>query len=456
MKKKKLLVTIPDGYHFRYLVDSGVIDELQKDFNIVLITTAELAQHFGNASENGFQANLQIEVFSCDQSLFVTRMQRMHSKLKYLRNNKLTETINIKNELQAKNLSVTDVLTKAIARTPMVRDLSMSLLEHFYRNAQVGAIFKKHKPDFLLVSTPAQKFFDAPFVYYAKKNGIVSISPVYSWDNLTGKGPFLFNPEYLLVWNSIMKAEAIEYHDYRPDDVFVCGAPVFDNYAHLKTGNCGKDEFFNAMSLDKDLPLVTVTTIPQIYFGNSHLKLAEKIIELRNKKIPDVNLLIRPHPLDETNYSSLNGIRNVYVDYYGSQPDKSLKLWKPSKNNVEHLGRTMKYSDIVINIASTITIDAALFDTPVINLNYDIKMTEADYEGSIKRYYHYTHYKKVIEQDACWLVNDENELVEAICQYLKDPTIHSRGRNNLVNTMAVYTDGMSYKRIAEKVREVSR
>ena len=39
--------------------------------------------------------------------------------------------------------------------------------------------------------------------------------------------------------------------------------------------------------------------------------------------------------------------------------------------NQKHLGDTLYHADVVVNVASTITIEACIFDTPVVNINFD-------------------------------------------------------------------------------------
>ena len=39
--------------------------------------------------------------------------------------------------------------------------------------------------------------------------------------------------------------------------------------------------------------------------------------------------------------------------------------------NQKHLGDTLHHADVVVNVASTISIEACIFDTPVVNINFD-------------------------------------------------------------------------------------
>jgi hypothetical protein len=449
----RIIITILDGLHYRYLVDTGILEEiLLQDVEVLILTTAELEKKISAANiKNVSKLNTRPLI-----TVSLTFKQRLHLFLINNSNKKLSGTLNVKNELKRKTKKTSYLASKfvsAFASTYLFSGL-LKLSGQSFKSTYYREILKEFKPSMVVFSTPGQKPDDLPLLYETLRKNIKSISPVYSWDNLTAKGPFIFNVDRLIVWNDIMKDEAIEFHQYKPQDVVVAGVPVFDRYAAiLKESGHEKQEFFESLHLNKDLPLITIATIPVIYFGKCHFTLAEKILSfIAAGELPECNILIRPHPLDGTDYSTLRKNKNVIVDYYGSAPDKnSLSTWIPREDNISHLARTMKYSDIVINIASTITIDAACFDTPVINIAYDMKANESDYMGSIARYYKYTHYSHVVKADAADLVHNDAALLMSLKAYLENPVLKSAERKKLVEQQTGTLDGFAYKRVADAI-----
>lgn len=449
--KKKILITIADGFHYRYLIDTAIVKRIATQYDIAIVTIPTLVEDLQNYAK---QNQLTYTVLAYEIQVNKPKMlfRSLYKKVLVSTAKKLTETLNIKNEINAsKKKSPVDLAISLLEKSQSALQLLLKKLELSFADPLVDDIFKKEKIDFLITSTPGQKEFDLPLLFYAKKNHIKSVSPVYSWDNLTAKGPFYFNPDYLIVWNEIMKQEGIYFHDYKEDTIFACGVPVFDPYPSIIAAADERIAFKKSLGFDSDLPLVTLTTIPQVYYGASHLTLAALLLKERNVSLPDFLLLIRPHPMDETDYSSLKTEIGVVVDEYGSKPDKSLKNWKPTNDNVIHLGKTMKYSDVVLNIASTITIDAACFDTPIINIGFDIKSNENEYEGSIARYYKYTHYKHIVDGKACFIAESFPLLVEQINLYLSNPTIHQAERKALVKKQVMELDGNAGKRIFDQI-----
>jgi len=132
------------------------------------------------------------------------------------------------------------------------------------------------------------------------------------------------------------------------------------------------------------------------------------------------------------------------------QPE--LDAFTPGAGGRGRLAATLAHSDVVVNFASTTTIEAALFDTPVVNIGFD------DESGlplplSIRRYYEYEHYQPVVDTGAARVVGSEAELIEAVGAYLSDPGRDRAGRRELVRRCCGFPEGGAGHRLARWVRE---
>ena len=138
---------------------------------------------------------------------------------------------------------------------------------------------------------------------------------------------------------------------------------------------------------------------------------------------------MRLHPRDEVDaYREFAGVPHVIIE-------------KPFRDTVKvadglaidvmpehqrHLGDTMCHADVVVNVASTITIEACIFDTPVVNICFDGPADEP-YVQSARRYYSFTHYVNITKRDAVRVAGSPAEMVEWVGRYLEDPSL-DRGR----------------------------
>jgi CDP-glycerol glycerophosphotransferase (TagB/SpsB family) len=111
---------------------------------------------------------------------------------------------------------------------------------------------------------------------------------------------------------------------------------------------------------------------------------------------------------------------------------------------------------VVVNVASTIAVEACLTDTPVVNIGFDGD-EHRPFLDSAARYYHYTHYRPLVEADAVRVADSPAEMVSSIERYLEAPETDRAGRARAAAELCSYTDGRSAERVAEFVlRQVAR
>ena len=110
----------------------------------------------------------------------------------------------------------------------------------------------------------------------------------------------------------------------------------------------------------------------------------------------------------------------------------------------------MAHSDVVVNFASTTTVEAAIFDTPVVNIGFD-DTPALPLPLSIGRYYQFEHYQPVVETGAARIAESVDDLVQAVRGYLANPDADAAGRRELVNRCCTHTDGLAGVRAARWV-----
>ena len=118
---------------------------------------------------------------------------------------------------------------------------------------------------------------------------------------------------------------------------------------------------------------------------------------------------------------------------------------------------TFRHADVVVNLSSTVTVDAAIFDTPVVNLDFDPQPGRFD-QALINDVNHkWSHFKPIAESGGVWLVNDFDELENAIKTYLENPSLHAADRKWIAAYVCGSLDGRCGERMAEAIADfVSR
>jgi len=117
--------------------------------------------------------------------------------------------------------------------------------------------------------------------------------------------------------------------------------------------------------------------------------------------------------------------------------------------NTRHLADTMHHSDVVLNVASTIAIEASIFGTPTVNIAFDQDDAEArPFLTSPLRYYSYTHYQQIVRSGAVRIAKSAEEMMREVNAYLLDRSRDEAGRRRVVAEQCEFTDGRSAERLA--------
>lgn len=282
------------------------------------------------------------------------------------------------------------------------------------------------------------------------KHDIPSCLMIFSWDYITCKGDIPVNVDNIIVWNEIQKMEV--KRNYGLDcDIFVSGPPQFDIYFNKKC-LIKRDLFLENIGGDNSKKIVTfsVNGFPIDFYI---LDVLISIMESVSKTTP-FQLVIRLNPhINNSEYYSYSNYDDVIIDDYWRKSDIFRDKWDPSEMDMLHFSNLLYHSDILINIASTLTIEACCLDTPVINIDFDEKENISYYE-SINCIYDYEHMKPILNSKAIRIAHNKESLKNYIVMYLNDPKIDSFNRKELALKMCNYDDGNSGKRISNYLKKI--
>jgi hypothetical protein len=340
-------------------------------------------------------------------------------------------------------------LLPSVARPSSRYDLSDALVSHGFAEQ----LFDRHEPSLLAVSSPGLIFSEVPLLRTARRRRIRAMAIDPSWDNFTNKLLPVRRVDRLLVWNELMRDQAIALHGYGAEDIRICGAPQFDAY-FLRGTTTTREAFFRRIGADPARALVTVTTTPRsLYTHHDHVvrKLSDAIVSGRITKPAQV--LVRLHPRDdESTYRDVRTWPHVIVE----------KPFRPTvkagdglavdvmPEHQSHLADTMRHSDVAVNVASTIAIEACVFDTPVVNISFDGE-EPSDFVKSARRYYKFTHYVNITRHNAARVAETPEQMIDWVNRYLADPSLDAEGRRRVVQEQCQFLDGRSGDRVADAV-----
>jgi hypothetical protein len=323
-------------------------------------------------------------------------------------------------------------------------------------------ILERIRPDIVFSSNQNPLFVIAP-VLAAKQLGIPTATFVFSWDNLSTKGRIAAPFDHFLVWSDHMKQELRRFYpDVSQERAHIVGTPQFDCYAD-KDLLWSRAEFCRRIGADANLPLVCFSGGDAGVSKGDHLHVRVLMELIRSGKVhgrPQV--LLRPAPSDPgTRYDSVRAdfpeliyappawirSKSPHGEYFGLMP---------SADDVQILANLTFHANLNINFASTMTLDFAIRNKPVINAMFEV--TDPPLFGNSMREFlrGFGHYDPVVDLGAARFAHTPEELAEHMNAYLRDPTLDGEGRRRFVELEVGVPIGRSSDRVVEVLRAIAR
>jgi hypothetical protein len=306
----------------------------------------------------------------------------------------------------------------------------------------------------------------------ARKLGIEVAAVMLSWDNPTTRGYPGATADHIITWTDVMAKELVEHSDISADRITVCGIAHFDVYSRPDLAY-NRDAFLRGLGLDPSKRVVLfVTKSPNGYAFNPNIAqiLGDAI---RERRLPaDVQVLIRVHPI---HYRFKAG-QHVYADVLDmyqtiARQNSAVTVNEPvimsdllnsdmAENEMLFLARLVRSTDVVVNIFSTLNIEATLLDRPLVNVCFegDKPLYKGRFGGrfDIGIDLRATHNQRILSSGGVKLVYSGDEMVAAVRAYLDDPSADREARQGIAEHEGGPNKGRAGIAVADKLIELAQ
>lgn len=456
----RILFNITHGFQARMLLRSQISQRL-------LEAGAQLIVVAPNATEEYFRQEFDHpQITLCESPGKYSRVEAYLINLRqyFLMNPSLGGTLNQKNEAFRRTspwfARFARAVNLVVGRVALLRRAYMALEERIFSGRDHDALLATQKPDLVVTGTPGYNRDDIHLIRAAKRHRIPTATVMLSWDNLTSKGYMGAVPDQLLVWSDLMAEEAVHYHNYPRERITWVGAAQFDHYAKFLQ-SFDRLAWRRAHGIADEKALLLYGTINPALVPHEFNIVRGIVEQMKDGKFDKpIHLWIRLHPQvvqgyykqNLTDYEQLAG-PSITVE---RPPVHESKLsWDLPKEDATHLASLLAASDVVITPNSTLSIDAACLDRPIINIAHDGPGLEAK-ELSTKRFLQYTHYAKILEMGGISISMLPGDLPEMVNQYLVNPALNQQGRQRILEQQFNRFDGLSGLRTANKLLSLAR
>jgi len=172
-------------------------------------------------------------------------------------------------------------------------------------NKKLFNIISKLNPDLIIIpmTEPCLEYYDAMRL---AKNKIPTLGLIDNWDNVSSRGSFGINTDYLGVWGKQTKEHAIKYQNFISKNVFPMGTSRFDNYFSVRDKKIKSNFKFKYFLF-----------LESFYNPNNilELKIIDNLIS-NNEIFKKFKIIYRPHPWQKKHRSILEekNFNNLIID----------------------------------------------------------------------------------------------------------------------------------------------
>ena len=127
--------------------------------------------------------------------------------------------------------------------------------------------------------------------------------------------------------------------------------------------------------------------------------------------------------------------------------------WLPDPQEIATSRDCLAFADVTANIYSTVTIEAALFDKPIIHIAFDVGPLPPG-RVPCREYYNFTHFKPIVEMNASSLAYSQSDLHRLLKEALARPADRAEARRALAAKFLGPMDGKSSERVIDELRQL--
>lgn len=325
-------------------------------------------------------------------------------------------------------------------------------------------LFEKYQPDLVIASTPGWRI-DRYLLREAAQKGISTMTVIVGWDNSSSYNISGAPVEWAVCWSSLQKDELVNGSDWPPEKVHIGGIPSYDGYLR-REWLLPRGEYFQLHNLDPKRKLISYAS-SFVHFAPNfpNIEALARLVSADALAEPS-QLLIRLHPSHfqekpqlfaeerkrifalEKQYRHVHVVQPVplggSLGYYGGEdmPEKASML---------------AYSDVMVTVYSTMLVECAIHDTPMIAAVLDAPggwNVSGKFSLSLKEIGNWPTHLRFRQARAGRVASSEQELRNALNAYLQNPHLDSAERRRFIEQEITYTDGTAGQRTANFILNV--
>ena len=478
---KKILIYVNDGFAVRYLLRSRILEILKKNYQVNILSPNAKEKYFIDKFKDD---NVYLHKFDnkkYQEYIEKYKIYRLLIKIRsfVLNGNFNTQTIDdfktiflheqkwmFKYSLFKGILGlIFNIIIILLKKIKFLRLLLIQIESYFFTPQISKNILSQIKPDLVIVTSLCGFKYNELFAREVKQCKLKLCTIILSWDNTTGMGYPGYFPDYTIAWTEVMANELIKLNDISKDKIFVGGVAHFDYYFNNKF-KFDKLKKFKKLNINSKIIFYATKSPRRFPWGP---KVAKKIAEAINSNQIDnkAHLLIRVHPLHfrESKKIDIKKIIEEYLDLERDYDCVSVNIPKLQSeiinfdmidDEIQLTGEILSNSSVMLNMFSTMIIEASIFNLPSINiaLQNEFRGNFLESKQDIMIDHRQNHLKRIINSNGTKIAYSYPELIDSINIYLDNPSIDKENRQKIVDNEVGLFRGNAPENIVKIIKKI--
>jgi hypothetical protein len=311
-------------------------------------------------------------------------------------------------------------------------------------------LFEKFQPDLVVSRTPGWRL-DRYLLREAAARSIRTAAVTVGWDNPSSYSQSGAPVEYITCWSEIQKEELVLGSDWDPRRVHIGGVPSYDGYFK---GNwlVPRQEYFHQHGLDPQRKLLSYACSFETLHPNFPNMQAIADLVNNDELAEPCQLLIRFHPNHFIKGSRFEAERMMVIEYVKNMPHVHVVepitlgggLAHYSGEDMPEKASMMAYSDVFLTVYSTMVVETAIHNRPIVSVTLDIpggwNMKEV-YSLPLTAIGEWPTHQRFRKAGAGRVAASKEQVREHVNYYLKHPQSDSDKRKKFITEECTITDG---------------
>jgi len=327
-----------------------------------------------------------------------------------------------------------------------------------YQPNLYNALFERYRPSLVAASTAGWRL-DRYLLREAAARGIPTAAAIVGWDNPSSYSLPGAPMTGVTCWSQLQADELVRGSDWNPAQVNIGGIPSYDGYFR-RTWLMPRDQYFALHGLDPARRLLCYACSFVSFSPNFQNVEALARLVREDALGEPCQLLVRLHPNHFMDNHLFAGERERIQELARSIPHIHVvqpvplggELGYYSGEDMPEKTSMMAYADVFLTVYSTMVVEAAIQDRPIVSVCIDAPggwATPRKYSLPLSRIGDWPTHDRFRQAGAGLVAQNPAELRQAILAGLAQPDAQQRARKAFVEREVTFTDGSAGRRTGE-------